>query len=161
VGCPGCATFPSVGKQLSLSRARRRTLAAAAERILPADDGPGAAAAGVAAYVESALHEEALQPVRPLLEHGLDLLDALAREHHAAGFAACGPAAQDDVLRRLEGLEGRAETWPRAFLRRLVLLSLEGFLCDPARGGNRDGLGWQSVGFDPAEPASGPAPGQG
>jgi gluconate 2-dehydrogenase gamma chain len=132
---------------------RRTTLAAAAARVLPSDDGPGAAETGVAGYLEAALGEPELRGLRPIFEQGLDLLDTLAREHCGTAFAAGSPGDQDEVLHRLSQLE---ELPPRIFFERLIALSLEGFLCDPSRGGNREGLGWRSIGFE-RRPAGAPA----
>lgn len=128
---------------------RSRTLAAAARRILPSDDAVGAAETGVAEYIDKALRREVPAAERALVERGLDLLEASARERLGRSFADGSPDEQDDLLRRLEGLD---EPWPRAFLRRLVLLALEGFLCDPRRGGNRNGLGWSFIGVRPRTP---------
>lgn len=125
--------------------ARRATLAAAAARVLPSDDGPGAVETGVAGYLEAVLGEPELGGLRSVFEQGLDLLDNLAREHCDTPFAACSTAEQDEVLRRLSELE---EPPPRIFFERLIALSLEGFLCDPSRGGNREGLGWRAIGFE-------------
>jgi hypothetical protein len=139
----------------SLDPLRRRTLEAAVRRILPSEDGVGAAETGVAGYIESALSEAALEAVRPGVEEGLDGLDSLARERFGRAFARCPAPAQDDLLAHLEG---NAEPGPRAFLRRLVLLTLEAFLCDPRRGGNRGGLGWSYIEYPPD--TADPVPGQ-
>ena len=127
-----------------MTGALRDTLAAAAARILPSDDGPGAAETGVAEYVERALGEERLAGWAPLFEHGLGRLDGIARERFAQGFAACPPEEQDATLRALQELP---EPPLRQFFSRLVTLCLEGFLGDPACGGNRDGLGWVWAGL--------------
>lgn len=128
----------------ALDPTRRQTLAAVARRILPSDDGVGAAETGVAEYIEKTLREEAQRADRPLIEAGLDLLDSLARERCGQAFAETSPRQQDEILTHLEQLE---QPVPRTFLRRLVHLALEGFLCHPRRGGNRDGLGWRSIGY--------------
>lgn len=140
----------------SLDPGRRAILTAAARRILPSDDGPGAAETGVAAYVDRALGEAGLRHLLPLMEQGLDLLDELAREDDCKGFASLPEEQQDRILRRLEELEGPL---PRTFLRRLVFLCLEGFLSDPGRGGNRDGLGWRLIEFPSGGPTGEPPKG--
>lgn len=132
---------------------RSRTLAAAVRRILPSDDAVGAAETGVAEYIEKILQREVPAPERALVERGLDLLETSARERLGRSFCDVSPDEQDDLLRHLEELD---ERWPRAFLRRLVLLSLEGFLCDPRRGGNRNGLGWSFIGVKPRTPEAVP-----
>jgi gluconate 2-dehydrogenase gamma chain len=124
-----------------LSASQLRTLAAAAERILPSDDGPGAAETGVAAYVAAALGEERLQGWLPLFSHGLDRLDEIAREAFGVGFAEAAPDRRDEILRRLQGLP---EPPLRHFFAQLVRLCVEGFV-------GKDGPGWRYVGYPPDE----------
>lgn len=134
---------------------RRRTLEAAAERILPADGPPGAREAGVAAYVAGLLGRPRLAAWRGLFEEGLDRLESEAREHLDRAFADAGPEERDRLLRELQERSGPRG---RAFVDKLVLLCLEGFLGDPDHGGNRDGTGWRAVGLGP--PSVGGAPGR-
>ena len=138
-----------MNRERALEERPRRTLAAVTRRILPSDDGPGAAETGVADYIEKALVEELPASDRALVQRGLERLEASARDHLGRAFSDGSPEQQDELLRALEALD---EPWPRAFLRRLVHLALEGFLCDPRRGGNRDGLGWSFIGVRPESP---------
>lgn len=124
-----------------LSDLQRRTLAAAAERILPSDDGPGAVEAGVAEYVAAALGEERLRGWLPLFSHGLDRLERIAREAFGAGFAEAGPEQRDEVLRRLQQIP---EPPLQHFFGQLVRLCVEGFA-------GKDGPGWRYVGYPPDE----------
>lgn len=144
---------------IELSVLQRRTLAAATGRILPSDDGPGAAEAGVADYIERALDHVALAPMRRQIAHGLDQLAALATEAHGKDFAECDATEQDALLAKLQTSPDRLH---RLLLNRLVMLSLEGFLCHPAHGGNRDGVGWDYIGHQSTgndQPLCGHAPG--
>jgi gluconate 2-dehydrogenase gamma chain len=122
---------------------RPLTLAAALARLVPPGAGPGAVEAGAVDYVARWL--DARAPVSRLLTTGLDVLEQMAQEDHGTSFAALEPSQQDEVLRALEG--GPAPMGAQ-FLRQLVLLALEGSFCHPARGGNRDGVGWRFAGFD-------------
>lgn len=124
-----------------LTNLQRRTLAAAAERILPSEDGPGARETGAAEYILAALGEERLGNLFPLFAYGLDRLDELARETFERFFADLTPEEQDGVLRRLQALP---DPPLRPFFARFVRLCAEAFL-------GRDGLGWQYVGYPPAE----------
>ena len=84
---------------------------------------------------------------------GLRQMDLLARRAGSASFVQATPATQDDVLRRLQRgmrLEGRWTS--RHFFLVLLTLTLEGFLCDPVYGGNRDKAGWRFIGFEPRPP---------
>lgn len=131
-----------------LTDLQRRTLAAAAERILPSDDGPGARETGVAEYVVAALGEERLRGWLPLFAHGLDRLEEIAGAALGTGFTAATPDQRDTALRRLQSLPDPAL---RRFFAQLVRLCVEGFVGAPGSGGNRDGLGWLYVGYPPDE----------
>jgi hypothetical protein len=124
-----------------LNDLQRRTLAAAAARILPSDDGSGAAETGAAQYVEAALGEERLRGWLPLVSLGLDRIEEIARETLDTSFAEAGPEQQDEILRRLQALP---EPPLRHFFAQLVRLCVEGFAGAP-------GPGWDSLGYPPKE----------
>ncbi|HSN87726.1 MAG TPA: gluconate 2-dehydrogenase subunit 3 family protein [Thermoanaerobaculia bacterium] len=126
---------------IELSDLQRRTLAAAAERILPSDDGPGAAETGVAETVAAALGEERLWGWFPLFSRGLDRLEAMAREAYGIGFAEASPEQRDEVLRRLQEIP---EPPLRHFFAQLIRLCVEGFV-------GQNGPGWRYVGYPPEE----------
>lgn len=73
------------------------TLAAACERIIPADDTPGAIAAGVPAFIDRMLAEWYEEPERARVIAGLQSLDAMSRGRHGRSFVD-GPAADQDAL---------------------------------------------------------------
>ncbi|HEX6862790.1 MAG TPA: gluconate 2-dehydrogenase subunit 3 family protein [Thermoanaerobaculia bacterium] len=108
---------------------QRIVLAAAVERILPSDDGPGAVETGAAAYIERLL-ETSFHSWQPLFDDGLDRFEELARELYGQSFPESPPEARDEVLRRFQADPDRLR---QAFFRKLVSFTLEGFL--------RDGLG--------------------
>lgn len=121
-------------------------LRAACARVLPSDDGPGAEETGVAEYVAHVLGEDRLSSFAPYFELGLAYLETLAQEQHGKGFTQCEPELQDQVM---EAASKAEQPVFQAFFRQMVSLSLEGFLGDPRHGGNRDGLGWRYVGYEP------------
>lgn len=127
-----------------LTDAQRETLATATARILPSDDGPGAAEAWVAGYVAAALGEERLNGWLPFFVHGLGRIEAISRETLGKGFPEATAEEQDEILRQLQAMP---EPHIRHFFGQLVRLCIEGFLGDPRYGGNRDGLGWRYVGY--------------
>jgi len=124
----------------------KTTLAAAASRILPSEHGPGAAEANVAQYFDNALAQPYFQALLPWFEGHLDALDNRATERFGHGFAECGAKEQDDLLREIQEAP---EPMTQQFFVTLVTLTLEGYLGDPVHGGNRDRLGWRSVGYQP------------
>lgn len=79
--------------------------------------------------------------LRRKYREGLPLFDEVAQELQAADFAALTAEQQDEVL---------AEVQKRtpAFVNLLMGHSIEGLLCAPEYGGNRERLGWVLVGFD-------------
>jgi gluconate 2-dehydrogenase gamma chain len=102
---------------------------------------------------------------------GIRELDSRSRHRFGRDFADCGAEEQDAVLRAVEA----RETWPDTtltpayevasvvaggpalqqtatevgldFFPLLVVHTRQGFLADPVYGGNRDHVGWQSIGF--------------
>jgi gluconate 2-dehydrogenase gamma chain len=129
---------------------QRRTLAAISESILPSDEGPGAAEAGVTAYVEGALQSLSPQKLRGIAS-GLDLVECLSNQRHGKSFADCVPEEREDVLKHLQRVPHRLT---HSFLATLVDLTLEAFFCDPSYGGNRNRAGWLYIGYEPRRTAS-------
>lgn len=125
---------------------RRRLLTAVIERLLPSDLGTGARETGAAGYVRRALETS---PYGRGVEQCLDLLATTAAEEDDAPFEDLPPERQDELL---SALAEHAEPAVRNVFRTLVTLSLEGFLCRPERGGNRDGLGWRFMGYGEMAP---------
>jgi gluconate 2-dehydrogenase gamma chain len=126
-----------------IHEARLRVFAAAADRILPGEHGPGASRAGVAGYLTLCSQAPAFSRVRTRLEEGLDVLQTMAQELYRTDFAECSAVERDQLLLRMQRIPHQAT---QRFFATLVRLTLAGFLCDPVHGGNRDGIGWLSIG---------------
>lgn len=109
----------------TLTDEQRAVLAAAAERIVPSDDGPGAAETGAAAYVEGLLETDRFRGWAPLFAEGLGRFQELAGELWSRPFPDCSPEERDAVLRRFEEQPNRLL---RAFFRQLVVFTLEAFV---------------------------------
>jgi hypothetical protein len=98
LGMVGCAQQSAPAKTY-LTAAQAATLAAAAERIIPRTDIPGAADVGVPAFIDR-LYGEYMTPVeQQLLTEGLQEIDAAAKSAHGSGFPALNTTQQDTVLR--------------------------------------------------------------
>lgn len=123
-----------------MTREQRSVLAAAVERILPSDDGPGAAETGSAVYIERLLGTD-FRSWQPLFDDGLGRLEELAGELYGQSFSAGSPEERDEVLRRFQVEPDRLR---QAFFRKLVSFTLEGFLCD--------GLGWSYLQVPEVQP---------
>jgi hypothetical protein len=113
-----------------LDRLESKTLDALLAVLLPSTSGPGATEAGAGDYVRSRLagpDARWIDKLRPWLRAA-----AGCEQETVAGWAE---AANDDPAGQLfEQLRNWA--W-------------EGFLCDPARGGNKDEVGWRRFGWEP------------
>jgi hypothetical protein len=129
-----------------LTGEQRRTLAAALERILPSDDGSGAAEAGSVRYAERVMAEPRFAEGAARLLGGLELLDSLAAGLWEERFSACTADQRDAVLRQLQMIP---HPTAQRFFPLLVKVAVTGFLCAPEQGGNRGGAGWEYIGFDP------------
>jgi gluconate 2-dehydrogenase alpha chain len=130
---------------ICLDRDQATVLAAMVRRMWPADAaGPDGAALGVVTYVDRALggHERAH---RAAYRAGLAAMDASAVARHGQGFAACDEAVQDSLIADLSA--GSVAGAPDGFFALLRRHLTEGLFADPAYGGNRDTLGWASIGF--------------
>jgi len=144
------------GKRFELAPSERETLAAAAARIIPSDDSPGAKEAGAIDYIPRALATNYHRVLREPFRKGVVVLNDLAQKSWGKPFACLDPVDQDSVLSYVE--QGKADTdeFPASrFFDRLVTLTLEGFLGDPVHGGNQGEVGWKFIAYKPGEPRPG------
>jgi hypothetical protein len=142
---------------MPLPPAQLTALRALLDRLIPADDCPGALAAGTDDFIVALLAGDCAAEAS-VLALGLDQLDAEAIARHGHAFAALPSAAQDALLTALEQ-NCPATAWPASisavvFFNRMVDLAAEGFYADPANGGNRDAASWRMIGYDPRLPAN-------
>jgi hypothetical protein len=123
-------------------------LRAVLDRLIPADDAPGALTAGTDLYILHQLAGDSASDL-PLISAGLAALDDTASVLHgpAHTFATLTAAQQDALLAALDAARD-------PFFARLVDLAHEGFYADPANGGNRDAASWLMLGYDPLGAAS-------
>ncbi len=129
----------SRAKRPRLDSIHRRNLAAATARILPSDDGAGAAETDAAAYIEHVLEEVVDIDARQRFVAGLDLLEDAAQDLCGRPFAVCSETEQDQIVEHLLRVPHRVT---RRFVALLIHTTVQGFLCDPEHGGNHDALGW-------------------
>ncbi len=162
-----------------LSDHERATIEAAAARIVPADEGPGAREAGVIGYIEGLLASDEMDvDIGPrekkeyanfllggmagrteeqqatlfkltglgsrhlqAYRDGVAELDRLASELNSGkDFCGLDDAAQDRILTTLDERKD-------PFFTLLLTHTMEGFYGHPRHGGNKDGVGWEVLGY--------------
>lgn len=130
---------------------QEQTLRSALNRLIPADDYPGAWEAGVGDYIAGQLQGDS-QHLLTSYRLGLNAVDAEAVLTYGQHFAELYPARQDALLANLErGITGTLWLTPAAgFMNALIQHAAEGYYADPAQGGNRGARSWAMMGFDQA-----------
>jgi gluconate 2-dehydrogenase gamma chain len=122
----------------ALTAAEGETLAAVCARIIPADDnGPGAAEARAAVYIDRSLAGW-LASSRPVYQEGLSALDTAARARAGRRFFELAENDQDALVAAIE------ET---PFFALVRTHTIQGTFCDPAYGGNANFVGWDLLGY--------------
>jgi hypothetical protein len=100
---PALVTFvagaQSAATKTYLTTAQGAVAGAAADRILPRTDTPGAADVGVPAFLDRFYGEFMTDDERRLFVAGLGAIEAAAQAAHAGSFASLTSAQQDSVLR--------------------------------------------------------------
>ena len=139
---------PQPAARETLTATEADTLEAIVARLIPADEnGPGAAEAGVAIYIDRAL-DGALRSSRAIYAAGLAAIDDYAMATKGAAFADLPAADQDAILTALEKntATGLMTDGP-GFFALVRSHAIQGMCCDPYYGGNADFIGWDLVGY--------------
>ncbi len=137
-----CTTMRRRGR--ILNQAELETLEAMCEKIIPADQDPGAKWAGVVNYIDRQLSGF-------YREHRQDYRAGIAEADRRAGgsFARAAPAAQLEIMKSLED-----DNSTKVFFALLVSHTMQGFYGNPRHGGNRDYCSWRMLGV-PVSPVRG------
>jgi gluconate 2-dehydrogenase gamma chain len=144
-----CGTPASRWRTLTEDEAR--TLGAACDQIVPPDQDPGAAEAGVVTFIDRQLATRQKKDAARW-RAGIRGLEATARRRHGKAFADLPFEAQTAVLQDVA--KGAVETadWsgvePVAFFDLLRGHTMMGFYGDPRHGGNKDRVSWKMVGVN-------------
>jgi gluconate 2-dehydrogenase gamma chain len=142
------AAAPQLEALETLTAAEADTLEAICARLIPTDEnGPGAAEARAAHYIDRALAGP-LRTSRDAYAAGLAAIDAYARSSKGAPFAKLAARDQDAVLTDLEsnvatGFVPNAAT----FFNLLRTHTIQGTFSDPYYGGNADFVGWDLINY--------------
>ncbi len=132
----------------SLTAAESDVLEAIVARLIPTDaNGPGAAEARAAHYIDRALGG-ALASSRPAYTAGLAALDRYARSSRGKAFTELSATDQDSVLIDVETGAATGFTGSSAQFFALVLNHThQGTFGDPYYGGNANFVGWDLIGY--------------
>ena len=131
----------------TLTAAESDTLEAMVARIIPTDEnGPGAAEARAAHYIDWALTGP-LASRKAAYVSGLAALDAYAQSSKGAPFAKLGAGDQDAILTELEKNAAPGFANSAAFFGMVRTHTIEGTFCDPYYGGNANFVGWDLLGY--------------
>jgi gluconate 2-dehydrogenase gamma chain len=143
-----CARAKSPWRSLTIEEAK--TLEVVCERIIPADQDPGAARAGVVNFID-------LQLVGPYKRYrssyrsGIAGIDQTSQSLFGKRFADLSTEQQDKVLVVLEKDHAPGDTWRQRSSKEFFLLvvshTMQGFYGDPRHGGNRDAVSWRMLGI--------------
>jgi gluconate 2-dehydrogenase gamma chain len=132
----------------TLTAAEADMLEAMVARLIPTDEnGPGAAEARAAHYIDRALVGP-LRSSREAYAAGLAALDAYAQSAKGAPFTKLSAQDQDAVLTAMEknvavGFMPNAST----FFNLVRGHTIQGTFCDPYYGGNANFVGWDLIGY--------------
>jgi gluconate 2-dehydrogenase gamma chain len=127
-----------------------RTLAAISDQIIPPDQDPGAAWAGVVNYIDRQLCGP-FKNLQKTYRRGIAGVDQSSRMSYGKAFADLGAQQQMDLLHQLEGGEAPGAVWKQAsspeFFALVVDHTMQGYYGDPRHGGNREGTSWKMLGL--------------
>ena len=126
-----------------------RTLAAICEQIIPADQDPGAAWAGVVNYIDRQLCG-GLGRWRDAYRAGIAAVDERSSRVYSKSFADLDSQQQIEFLQKMEAGQLPSELWKdvRAgeFFGLVVDHTMQGYYGDPRHGGNRGRVSWKMLG---------------
>ena len=128
-----------IGLQL-LGSEEAEEFAAIADRIIPPDDSPGAREAGVVHFMDTVLGDQRERELQILRDGLQQLQNRTNAELQAVSFSELSAEQQDQLLREIENTE---------FFATIRYLTVAGMFALPEYGGNRNGVGFELIGFEP------------
>ncbi len=142
-----CVSAGNPWRYLKVDEAR--TLAAICDQIVPADQDPGAAWAGVVNYIDRQLCG-CFRHLQNTYRQGIAGVNESSRTLYGVSFVDLVSTRQIELLVLLEKGRAPGETWKRVpspqFFGLLVDHTMQGFYGDPRHGGNREGISWKMLG---------------
>lgn len=143
-----CSGIRSPWRFLTVDEAM--TLAAVCDQIIPPDQDPGAAWAGVVNYIDRQLCGP-FKHLQNAYRDGLVGVNQSSRALYGARFVDLSSANQVAFLKEMEVDKVRGDMWkqsgPREFFSMVVNHTMQGFYGDPRHCGNRDAVSWKMLGL--------------
>ena len=133
----------AAGPFQTFSREEARTVEALCDKVIPADDAPGAKQAGVLYYIDRQL-DGPLHRFEQAYHDGISKLRDTCQKQTGRDFADLPFPEQTKFLQDMEG--GPVEPL-NSFWRMVIDHTMQGFYGSPAHGGNRDGASWEMLGI--------------
>jgi gluconate 2-dehydrogenase gamma chain len=120
------------------------------DQIIPPDQHPGAAWAGVVNYIDRQLCGP-LHHLRKTYRQGIHAVNQTSRTLYQTDFAETNSANQLTLLTHMEQGQAPTEPWQKLsqqdFFALLLDHTMQGFYGDPRHGGNRDATSWKMLGL--------------
>jgi gluconate 2-dehydrogenase gamma chain len=125
-----------------------QAVAAICERLIPSDQDPGAAEAGVVDFIDLQLMGP-YKRYRAAYRQGLRGVEQLSRQRFGHVFRELSAQNQDEVLRDLERGGVAGDAWQgissKDFFSLILSHTMQGFYGDPRHGGNRGRVSWKML----------------
>jgi len=146
---PSCTA--SGGRWRFFTDAEATVVDAIAEQVVPADQDPGARAAGVVNYLDRQL-AGAFRQHQATYRSGIAGVQETSQRMFGRGFASLEWERQTELLRSLERGEVRGGVWEarsaHAFFELIRDHTMQGFYGSPRHGGNRGFVSFRMIGID-------------
>jgi len=127
-----------------------QTAEAVCERLVPADQDPGAAEAGVVNFLDLQLMGP-YKRFRASYRQGLKGVDQTSARMFGNRFTELTPERQDEVLKVLERGGATGDAWREIssndFFALILSHTMQGYYGDPRHGGNRGRVSWKMLGL--------------
>jgi gluconate 2-dehydrogenase gamma chain len=131
----------------TLSASEGATLEAIVARLIPTDaNGPGAAEARAARYIDRALRGF-LASSRDSYRTGLAGIETYSRAAKGMAFTQLTAPEQDAVLTDMERNAAKGFSGASFFFNLVLSHTIQGTFCDPFYGGNANFVGWDLIGY--------------
>jgi len=138
------------GKYKVFTDAEADCMIALCERIIPADDYPGATDAGVIHYIDKQLHLR-FPEEKELFRKGIESLQTWCKSMYSKNFEQLSTEQQINILQAIEKNEMPQEFAAvplRQFFHKLLSRTMQGFYGSPRHGGNKDYMSFRMLKLD-------------